>query len=208
MAHALGLKDDDAVAKQVLFVLGMNSFLGVQNLARSVVGELSLRPELCEQLRQEIRTALGLVTGPVDWQAFRGQHAAARLTLREVLRLYPPVALIFGRALRDGENRVLERHLRALQGRADDGRDPDGAPRQGGVRQARGVDPDRFLEPGASQHLILAARSAGRPATPQGRTCPGKDIAILIAKLFAVTLLMKCEWTSPSRRDGRADFST
>src|ERR1700678_1192733 len=41
LAHDGGWVDEDAIAKQITFLLGMNSFLGTQNLLKSIVGELS-----------------------------------------------------------------------------------------------------------------------------------------------------------------------
>jgi prostaglandin-endoperoxide synthase 2 len=193
LARAQGLTDEDAVAKQITFLLGMNSFLGNQNLFKSIVGELSLRPDLCAALREEITVTLGPEPAAADLRKLVAMPMLDK-TLREILRLHPPVFFIFGRAIRD---RVIE---------SDSGTFAIGkgelvmgvislAHRDGGVfADPDEFNPDRFGVPTASEHLIWPRGPHDGEVSPHDRTCPGKDVAILIAKLFCVALLSKFTW--------------
>ncbi len=196
LAHDLGLTDDDETAKQLLFVTGMNSFLGTQNLVKSVVGELSARVALANELRGEIAkvTALGPITSFA--QLSNGSMPLLDKTLREILRVHPPVTLIFGRLQSD-------RQLDTLDGRAFQLRrgellmgvlplammDPCAYPRPDEF------DPERFQNPSASEHLIWSRGRHDLAAKQSDRTCPGKDVSILLAKLVCVWLLPRYRWT-------------
>ena len=100
LAAEVGLTDQDAVAKQMTFVLGMNAYLGTQNFIRSVVGELGGRPGLCDRLRVEMTAALGSSKKLSDLKALAAMPTLDK-TMREILRMHPPVTFIFGRATRD-----------------------------------------------------------------------------------------------------------
>jgi cytochrome P450 len=195
MAREEGLRDEDFVAKQITFLIGMNSFLGTQNLMKSIIGELSLRPELCEKLRLEIGTALGAQAGPID---LRKLDAATMplldKTLREILRLHPPVTLIYGRATRDCVIESSSGVFRIPKGELLMGVIPFAHLDPAVFPDPERFDPDRFDRPASSAHLIWPRGLHDGPSTPGNRTCPGKDVAILIAKLFAATLLMRTHW--------------
>jgi cytochrome P450 len=194
MAHEEGLHDDEAVAKQICFVLGMNSFLGTQNLIKSVVGELTLRPELREELRREIAESLGPITGPIDLDKL-GAMPLLDKTLREILRLHPPVTLIYGRATRDRDIESASGVFHISKDELVMGVIPL-AHLDGNVFADPEVfNPARFDLPASSAHLIWPRGLHDSSATPANRTCPGKNVAVTIAKLFAVTLLGKANWT-------------
>src|SRR5438105_12930630 len=55
-------------------------------------------------------------------------------------------------------------------------------------------DPQRFDDEAASQHLIWPRGLHEGRATSTNRTCPGKDVAMLIGKLFCIALLTKFTW--------------
>jgi cytochrome P450 len=55
-------------------------------------------------------------------------------------------------------------------------------------------DPDRFDDRFASSHLIWPRGLHDAVVTATDRTCPGKDVALIIAKLFSVNLLRKASW--------------
>jgi prostaglandin-endoperoxide synthase 2 len=193
LAQGVGLTDTDAVAKQILFLLGMNSFLGNQNLFKSIVGELSLRPDLCRVLREEIAAVLGPQPGPVDLHKLVAMPMLDK-TLREILRLHPPVFFIFGRATRD-------RFIESASGRFAIAK---GELVMGVIALAHRddkmfvnpdrFDPNRFDDPAASQHLIWPRGLHDSAPSAHDRTCPGKDVAILTAKLFCSTLLSGFTW--------------
>jgi len=114
--------------------------------------------------------------------------------LREILRLHPPVFFIFGRATSD---RTLESRSGTFAVRKGDllmgvipiaQRDPKifTAPDE--------FDQERFTEQTSSEHLIWPRGQHDGEVTARDRTCPGKDVAILITKLFSVALLTKVSW--------------
>jgi prostaglandin-endoperoxide synthase 2 len=193
LARTEDLNDEDAVAKQITFLLGMNSYLGIQNVFKSIVGELSLRPELCRTLREEMASVLKPDPKNTDISKIVELPLLDR-TLREILRLHPPVSLIFGRATRD---RLIEsRSGTCAIGRGElvmgvipfAHRDPTV------FAEPEEFRPDRFLDVAASQHLIWPRGLHDGELSPTNRTCPGKDVAIIIAKLFSIMLLSQFTW--------------
>ena len=193
LAGEAGLTDQDYVAKQITFLLGMNSFLGVQCFMKGIVGELGSRAELCERLRAEMKAALGASQTLTDVKALAAMPTLDK-TLREILRLHPPVSFIFGRATRD---LVIESKTGAFPvatGELVMGVIPFAHQDASSFAQPDRFDPGRFDDPAASAHLIWPRGLHDADVSPQDRTCPGKDVAIVIAKLFAVTLLLKVDW--------------
>lgn len=195
VALALGLKDDMATAKQMLFLTGMNSFLGLQNFSKSVVGELSLRPELRRTLREEIHGVLGdALPRQLSDVAPRRMPLLDR-TLREIARLHPPVSFIFGRAVQPLSIQAQSGAAYAI---------PQGALLMGvlplAMRDSRlyerpdMFDPSRFETAGASDSLIWPRGRHDATVTARDRTCPGKDVAMEIARLLAVFLLQRYDW--------------
>jgi cytochrome P450 len=194
LARAEGLTDEDAVAKQITFLLGMNSFLGTQNLLKSVVGELSLRPDLCAVVREEIAAAVRPQAGEVDVPRLARLPILDK-TLREILRLHPPVSFIFGRATRD---RLIDSKSGTFAVNAGElvmGVIPIAHLDDSVFARPEAFDPNRFDDPVASQHLIWPRGLHDAAVSAQDRTCPGKDVAVLIAKLFCAALLPGFAWT-------------
>lgn len=185
-AKALGLREDgDYVAHQIAFLLGMNSFLGTQSLFKSLVGELTLRAPLREELRKEFT-------------------AGARGRLREgficeVLRLHPPVFFIFGRATKTQKIQSSSGSLLVQAGELI----------MGAITLAH-RDPDSFAEPDAFDHtryggadepskkararLIWPRGQHDRAVSATDRMCPGKDLALLFAEKFLRTLVAETDW--------------
>lgn len=56
-------------------------------------------------------------------------------------------------------------------------------------------DPRRFDDPMASQHLIWPRGRHDGVVSNTDRTCPGKDVAVLLMKLICVWLIRRFEWT-------------
>ena len=116
-------------------------------------------------------------------------------TLREVLRLHPPVFFIYGRATRDRVIESVSGEFAIARGDLVLGvipmaqRDPDV------FDQPEQFNPGRFRDPRASEHLIWPRGPHDDPVPPEGRTCPGKDVALVIAKLFCAELLPNYDWT-------------
>jgi len=202
IAREIGLTDEDVIAKQITYVAGMNSFLGLQNLLKSVIGELSSDPKLRDELRQEMEESL--VGGDVA-NINLGHLARLTLldnTLREILRLHPPVFLISGRA-------TQERFIESDSGTFKIGKgelvmgvipfahhDPSVFPRP------EQFDPHRFEDQAAREHLIWPRGLHDGEISPDNRTCPGKDLAVLVAKLFCFAILTKFDWRLRDPRPG------
>lgn len=196
-ARELGLsQSDDEIAKQLLFVTGMNSFLGMQNLSKSVIGELSQRPELCAQLRQEIQGAIDS-----GFPTSLGQLSSAKLplldtVLRETVRLHPPVSLIFGRATEDQQIHVRDgRSYPVRKGELMMGVLPLAMRDATVFADPETFRPERFDDPAASRGLIWPRGRHDAPATAHDRTCPGKDVSMELMKLLCIWLLPRYRWT-------------
>ena len=198
LAKGHKITDEDALAKQVTFLLGMNSFLGTQSLLKSIVGEFWLRQELCAQLRKEMDEVLGSNLKLPNLQCLDKLKKLDRV-LREILRLHPPVFFIPGRATRD---RILDSSsgtFRIRKGELVMGVLPLAQWDEANFTQPDEFIPDRFMEPAASQHLIWPRGLHDADVAPNDRTCPGKDLALVIAKLFCITLLRKASWQLKQR---------
>jgi prostaglandin-endoperoxide synthase 2 len=171
----------------------MNSFLGIQSLLKSIVGELSLRPELCAVLREEVAGQLGAQPSQVSLSQLRELPRLDKV-LREILRLHPPVFFIHGRATRD---RVLESDSGSFdikRGELVMGVIPIAHCDRSVFDEPEDFNPHRFEAASASEHLIWPRGLHDAKLSSHDRTCPGKDVAIEIAKLFCIALLSKADW--------------
>lgn len=56
-------------------------------------------------------------------------------------------------------------------------------------------NPDRFNDPRAAEFLIWPHGHHYDEIKASSRICPGRDVAVTIAKLVAITLLAKYDWT-------------
>ncbi len=198
LAKGHKITDEDALAKRVTFLLGMNSFLGTQSLLKSIVGEFALRRELCAELRKEMDEVLGSDLKLPDLQCLDKLKMLDRV-LREILRLHPPVFFIPGRATRD---RILDSSsgtFRIREGELVLGVLPLAQRDEANFSQPDEFIPGRFMDPAASQHLIWPRGLHDAVVAPNDRTCPGKDLALIIAKLFCITLLRKASWQLKQR---------
>jgi cytochrome P450 len=128
--------------------------------------------------------------------------------LRETLRLHPPVFFIFGRATRDLAINSNTGVFAVSKGELLMGVIPIAHQDATVFPQPERFDPDRFDDPVASQHLIWPRGPHDGDVSAQDRTCPGKDVAIVIAKLFCIALLANAEWRlqDPKPQWGRRWF--
>src|SRR5262249_45629865 len=142
---------------------------------KALVGELSLRRELCDTLRGEMKQALGPASAPSDLKAL-GTLPTLDKTLREVLRLHPPVFFIFGRATRD---LVIESDTGSFamsEGELLMGVIPIAHQDASKFAEPERFSPGRFDDPAASRHLIWPRGLHDDAVSPRDRTCPGKDV--------------------------------
>jgi cytochrome P450 len=187
MALECGLRDQSYIAKQLAFLIGMNSYLGLQCLFKSIVGELSIRPDVSRGLLEHVGKAK-------PGQIWEGSLAAVDLFIMEVLRLHPPVFFVFGRATKDTTIGSASGVFRIAVGELLMGVIPEAHSNDAIFTNASMFDPDRFRSPDQRQHLIWPRGLHDDIVRSNDRTCPGKDVALAIARGFCVALLTKAAW--------------
>ena len=204
LAKDQGLTDKDALANQLLFLTGMNNFLGLQGMSKALVGELSRNPALTENLRLEIREAEADISGSLTLPQLAGLQKMDRF-LKEVMRLHPPVFFIYGRATDDfvldsGDGPyAIEQgtHMMAVIPTAQT--DPDI------FEDPEEFNPDRFIDTNLERYLIWPHGSHNQDVTATAHVCPGKDVAMLYGKMLCYQLLRSYSWklTAPPEWDMR-----
>lgn len=180
LAAAECLHDRQALAEQVAFLVGMNSFLGTQNVLKSLVAELWLHPDWRESIRA------GVPSG--------GPMPRIDMFLLETLRLHPPVTFIFGRATR---SRPVESSWGTFQVKPGEllmGVLPLAQTDAAEFDEPEAFRPDRFLSPEAALRLVWARGYHGDRPTERNRTCAGANEGLLIARAFALALLQRADW--------------
>jgi len=193
MALKHGLTDQNELSKQMLFLTGMNNFLGLQSFFKSIVGELYNRPDLVAKIRTEfdeikIKDRSDL-NGLNECQLLDG-------TLKEILRLHPPVFFIYGRAIsnfvlnsRTGNYNIYKNdHLMGVIPIAQ-------------LESSIFTDPEEFLplryleEKGReiSDGLIWSHGKHSENFSKTSHTCPGKNVAMFLGKVFAYEIIQNYE---------------
>jgi prostaglandin-endoperoxide synthase 2 len=193
LAAKFGLTDRNSLVNQILFLTGMNNFLGLQGMSKALVGELSRNSQLVEELRAEIAAAESVGGGSLPLDKL-DELALLDRTLKEVMRLHPPVFFIYGRAKRDfvlssksgNFTIVRDEHLMGVIPLAH--LDPEV------FDDPESFNPDRFRDPRTTDHLIWAHGGHAAEVTPEAHICPGKDVALLYGKMLCRTLITRCEW--------------
>lgn len=186
LARECGLTDTSYLARQLAFLTGMNSYLGLQCLFKSIAGELGLRPAMRKDLLASATDAGRSWTAP---------QPAVDAFIMEVLRLHPPVSFIFGRAEADTTITSSSGIFRIAQGELVMGVIPAAHSDEAMFPRAAEFDPRRFGQPAQRAHLIWPRGVHDSTVQPNDRTCPGKDAALAIARGFCTSLLTKAEWT-------------
>jgi cytochrome P450 len=189
----MDLSDREALADQLLFLTGMNNFLGLQGMSKALVGELARNPDLAEDLRQEILEAEKGGTSPLDLARIASLKKMDRF-LKEVMRLHPPVFFIYGRAadqfvLDSGSGPFVidkDTHMMAVIPVAQT--DPlifDDPER---------FDPERFLDKDLERYLIWPHGGHNDDVSATTHICPGKDVAMLYGKMLCHKLVGSYTW--------------
>ena len=170
--------DEAVLPHRLAFLLGMNGFLGLQSTFKSIVGELSRNPALCEA----IRTGAG------------GEPELIDRFVWETLRLHPPVFFIFGRAVRARELDTASGRFSIRAGELVMGVIPFAQRDANLYPDPDRFDPSRYDEPARRLGLIWSRGVQDQTVQPADRTCPGKDPALLIARLFCARLAQGYRW--------------
>lgn len=204
LAEKQGLSGKEDLANQLLFLTGMNNFLGLQGMSKALVGELSKNPGLTDDLRQEIQEAEENCGGNLDISDIAGLKKMDRF-LKEVMRLHPPVFFIYGRAKDDfllesaSGCFVIEKdtHMMAVIPVAQTDPEIFGGPET--------FNPDRFQNNDLEKYLIWPHGEHNAAVDPAGHVCPGKDVAMLYGKMLCYQLIPNFSWqlVSPPEWDDR-----
>jgi cytochrome P450 len=113
----------------------------------------------------------------------------------EVLRLHPPVFFIFGRASSDTTIGSTSGTFSIAKGELLMGVIPAAHMSGQSFPQPDAFNPARFDRPEAKKNLIWPRGIHEAAVGPGDRTCPGKDAALGIARVFCETILTKTRWT-------------
>ena len=192
------LYNEDEIAKQLLFLTGMNNFLGLQGMSKALIGELSLRPELRQALREEITLAESKKENDSTEQRLSlmelGKLETLDHTLQEVMRLHPPVFFIYGRAQKDFSLRAKtgiyaikkDEHLMGVIPLAHLDADIYDDPES--------FKPERFKDPKASEKLLWPHGQHTSNVSANNHICPGKNVAMEFARILCYSLLKEYDW--------------
>lgn len=181
----------DVVASNLLFTLGFNAWAGLAGLARSLIAELTVQVPARQALTQ---AAAGHPGG--DMAAWLGSAPATGCLhfVLEVLRLHPPVNLIYAEAR---DNLVLESRGKAYS--VQKGELLMGAAwfahRDSTVfAQPDAFMPERFADPALRTHLIWANGPDDTLPQATNKMCPGRDVVVLLMQILARELTAHCTW--------------
>ena len=190
LASKHGLTDQDQIAKQILFLGGMNSFLGTQCMIKALVGELSRQPNLAAKLRDELPAAG--IQPPLSMAAIAALPFLDA-TLRELMRLHPPVTFVFGRATKRRQIHSTSGPYEVAPGDLLMGVIPFAHLDPANFVDPELFDPMRHISADLSKKLIWSRGPHDATVGPGDRICPGKDVAMLIGKVVCVSLA-RCAW--------------
>jgi cytochrome P450 len=179
---AAGL-NEDRTAKQLLFYLGFNAWGGLQGLAKSALGELSLHPAA--------RASIAAAAPPIG----ELQNAPpVERAVYEVLRLHPPVFFVYGVLKQDAMIESSTGVYRVRQGERLVGnlwfaqRD---------VSVFDGPDefrPERFQDSSRLKYLVWANGYGDDDASPQNKLCAGRETVYLLMGKLLRGLCAGCRW--------------
>ena len=187
IASRYGAFEKTYLAKQLIFLTGMNSYLGLQCLLKSIIGHIG---------NHDITVAAlsGLNKNALD-SMWRTSSFPLDKYILEILRLHPPVFFIFGRAADDTTINASEQDFAIAKGELIMGvipfiqKDPTIFP------NPAAFIPERFEGTDAGVKLVWPRGDPSKAATGSDRTCPGKDAALTIARVFAVKILTEMNWS-------------
>ncbi|KAK1321080.1 hypothetical protein QJS10_CPA03g00715 [Acorus calamus] len=211
-----GLSTEEEI-NNILFVLGFNAFGGFSVFFPKLITTIgSDETGLQEKLREEVRRVVG-TDGVLDLKKVREMELVTS-TVRELLRLNPPVPLQYGRARRDFTLSSHEASFEVKRGELLCGYQPLT------MRDAKVFEdpdrfvPDRFVEAKGGEELLeylywSNGRETGTPSV-ENKQCAAKDYVVGTACLFVAYLFtrydgFRCEPSSFSistvekARDGK-----
>lgn len=193
MGHSRGLRDREELADQLLFLVGMNNYLGLQGLAKSLVGELHRNRDSASNIRLEILESERGARDGVDLKVLSLLPELDSF-VKETLRLHPPVFFIFGTAT---ENLLLQsrgNEYLVAEGEEIMGVIPIAQLDDQLFENGEEFEPARFQEAGLADGLIWPHGPHDASVDASGHICPGKDVAVLFAKLLCRELTINYEW--------------
>ncbi|KAK1275369.1 hypothetical protein QJS04_geneDACA000812 [Acorus gramineus] len=211
-----GLSTEEAI-NNILFVLGFNAFGGFSVFFPKLITTIgSDETGLQEKLREEVRRVVG-TDGVLDLKKVREMELVTS-TVRELLRLNPPVPLQYGRARRDFTLSSNEASFEVKQGELLCGYQPLAMRDAKVFEDPERFVPDRFVEAKGGRELLeylywSNGRETGTPSV-ENKQCAAKDYVVGTACLFVAYLFtrydgFRCEPSSFSisavekARDGK-----
>jgi len=195
--------DEVALSRDIVFTLVINGWAGMVSLVRSVVAELSRRPDHAAALRE----AVAPYAQQLDLQTLAGLEPLDHF-LKEVLRLHPCVPITYGIARSD---LVLEARTGRYPVRAGEmlmgvietvQRDP------ACFEDPEEFRPERFADPSVLKYLVWPAGSVTDPVGVDDKICAGRDEAMWIGALFTARLLQGYRWDLDQRPEWTKPLSS
>ncbi|XP_057823094.2 allene oxide synthase, chloroplastic-like [Cryptomeria japonica] len=178
--------------ENLMFFVVFNSYFGFSALLPSIIKYVGAAGAgLHKDLAMEVRTAVQANGGHVSLSAVESMELV-KSTIYEVLRMEPPVVLQYGRAKRDF---VLESHDAAFEIKKGE--------LLGGFQPIATRDPKVFENPDefvatrfienkkVIKYVLWSNGFETDDPTVHNKQCPGKNLVVLVARLFVVELFLR-----------------
>ena len=177
--------DENQTAKQLLFYLGFNAWGGLQGLAKSVLAELSLHPQIQSRIADEVSSST--TNEPHNLPLVRN-------TVYEVLRMHPPVFFVYGILKKDTVIESSTGTYRARRGERLVG-NLWFAQRDATVFESpEELNPDRFQDTSRLKYLMWANGYGNDDSTPQNRMCAGKTTVYTLMSHLVAGVSGRTRW--------------
>lgn len=178
-AQKAGIPDADELAEQLMFMIGMNGYLGLQSLFKSLVGEMSQTLQQTDDLRAAFSKD--------------GLRAAAPF-VAETLRLHPPVFFVYGVAAKAFMLKSSSGHFPIAKGEQLMGVVPFVQRDPVIFKNPEAFDPTRKSTDASQAAMIWSHSRQDDPVTQDDHGCVGKDVALQCAALFLQGLVTDYDW--------------
>jgi hydroperoxide dehydratase len=189
--------DEDAAAKQLVFLLAFNAYTGTSSVFRSVLGELMANPDYLKRCVDEVDAVAkeaGYEGGPVSPELIK-KTPALKNAIRETLRLHMPAPFAFAKAREDLVIESASGRFQVKKGEVIHGvlgcaqRDPRVFDRPDEFVA------ERFEDDEMGRGLVWAHGRDSESPAPSNHMCTGRDVVYLTLHSFFFKLLHGFEWS-------------